>query len=565
MTRVWDSGLCELLAGGGSGQNKADEQQTDAPPLPAGLPAAGSHAPVVEWEWWRSLATEELLGLVLELAAVLHEAWTQLLPVLQRLHFELSCGARVQGASVFVAGSGAPAAVATPAAARPAAPRDDARDSQARGARAASAGGDADVALPSSESAASHTGALAASSPLGLASQIAAPSLLASLECLFTGSHCLPEKAVYILLTELAVLGRDVRRFESFSEQPEAEEPAAPHAGSASDARFGVDQTLVIARHNLFRLHVIWAPISSHLAQVLSHQRAAMRGHGARGYNDLSKEALVFLSRRVEGHTVGEAGALAPDEADDAVASTERQVMRSYQVMYSTTLFSDTKNSILVGLAEVLGCCTRGEIRLGVGWQAVLELLLLVPRESEPALLKQGFECLKLICHGLLEHLPAEDMGRLGQCLQAMGTQDADQPCAQGSAALLVTLADFFSSNRASLLARLAGADPAAPAAPRPGHGSRQGAADLLGEGEAMGAEEAAGRQALQVGPPIQPGTSTENSSASQVKEPDIPEKSPTDTLGLQRQAATVYELLMHNVLKSLLTLGLDRRVKVRG
>jgi len=185
---------------------------------------------------------------------------------------------------------------------------------------------------------------------------------------------------------------------------------------------------------------------------------------------------------------------------------------------------------------------------------------LLVPKESEPALLKQGFECLKLICDGLLEHLPVEDMGRLGQCLQAMGTQDADQPCAQGSPALLVTLAGFFSSNRASLLARLVGADPAARAAPRLGHGSRQGA-DEVGEGEVMGADEAEGRCALQVKP---------ETRIPHPKQPSITRKrarccrnEATDTLVLQRQAETVYELLMHNVLKCLLALGLDRRVKV--
>ena len=508
-------GICELAAS--SGFKNAD--QHDSSP---GSVVAVSNVVTAGWDWRRLLVTEELLGLVLELAAVLHEAWTKLLPVLQSLHFELSVnmsrstlrGPRASGTSIGVAATVV----------------EDLRENQTIGiSEEGASASEAERVSPSQDQTVAPQAETYPESTSGRGLSVAQPSLLASLEGLFVGSDCLPENAVFILLTELAVLGRDVRRHESFSEKTETDLPPSPHPTSG-DSRFGLDQTLVVARKNLFRLHAIWTPVSGHLAQMLSHQRASMRSHGVKTYTELSKEALLFLCSDHD-HAGVETPGLLPDDSV-LCASTERTVVRSYQQMFANTLFSDIKRAVLAGLMDVLDCCKRKRLRLITGWQFVLELLLLVPKESEPALLKQAFDCLNVICDCLLEHLPVEDMGRLGNCLQAMGTQDTDQASAQGSMKLLVNLARFLSSNRTSILARLIGL-------PTCGEGACSPAVAAAAEASASQHQDDGDKET---------GESRESAVRS----------------ALEQQGMTVYELLMSNVLKSLLSLGLDRRVKVR-
>ena len=509
-------GICELAVS--SGFKSADQHD----PSPGSVVAA-SNVVTAGWDWRRLLVTEELLGLVLELAAVLHEAWTKLLPVLQCLHFELSVnvsrstlrGPRASGTSIGVAATVV----------------EDLRESQMSSvSEEGASASEAERVSPSQGQTVTPQAETYPESTSGRGLSVDQPSLLASLEGLFVGSHCLPENAVFILLTELAVLGRDVRRHESFSEKTGTDLPPSPHLTS-KDSRFGLDQTLVVVRKNLFRLHAIWTPVSGHLAQMLSHQRASMRSHGVKTYTELSKEALLFLCCDHD-HAGVETPGLLPDDTV-LCASTERTVMRSYQQMFANTLFSDIKRAVLAGLMDVLDCCKRKRLRLITGWKFVLELLLLVPKESEPALLKQAFDCLNVICDCLLEHLPVEDIGRLGNCLQAMGTQDTDQASAQGSMKLLVNLARFLSSNRTSILARLIGLP-------------------TCGEGACSPAVAAATK------------VSASQHQNDSDKETGVESRESAVRSALEQQGMTVYELLMSNVLKSLLSLGLDRRVKVR-
>ena len=57
---------------------------------------AVSAPPLAAWEERRcTLAAEEVIGVVLELASIMHEGWARVLPLLQRLHFHLSKHARV--------------------------------------------------------------------------------------------------------------------------------------------------------------------------------------------------------------------------------------------------------------------------------------------------------------------------------------------------------------------------------------------------------------------------------------------------------------------------------------
>ena len=469
--------------------------------------AIASYVPAI-WDWRRTLVTEELLGVILEVAAVMHEGWAKVLPVLQRLHFELSARVRLEKAHVAAAG-----ALRVPVV------RENSKDSKSSQDSKRLSANDVKNALEAPASPA-KTSSTAEFEVMPVVEEflpvadigIPASALLASLEGLFCGSWCLPDKAVVALLNELGAQSRDcvVRTGESYPENGELEQAQSPTPPTVGNGRFGMEQTLVVVRHNFFRLNVLWGALSNQLAQMLAHQRASMRTYGAQCYTEISLEALTFLS----GHELLKKEAVASQLDAELCASTERSIADSYLQMYTNSSFSDMRRALLVGLQALLQACKSKTIRISTGWQSLLNLLMIVPKqESEPIQLREASECLKVICESLLSYVPVEDMENLAKCLETMGSQDTDQKSAEGAMSVLVDLASFLTANRVPLIARLVG------------HGA----------------------------------SSTLASPPSVLSEKELQVRT-----AVQEKAASILELLIGKVLTSLLSLGLDRRVKVR-
>jgi hypothetical protein len=367
------------------------------------------------WDWRRSLLTQELLGLVLETAAEMYEAWTVVLPVLQRLHFELRL--RVQnGCAVMSLPVSAPASASASVA-----------DSVASTAHATGDGGETDG--------------------------ITALSLLANLEALFSTAWVLPDEALVELLRGLARLAPDNEDTGAVPAPAHTENGDAGAAPSMGDGRWGINQTLIVARQNFWRLHVMYDAISKQLAVLASNPSASMREYASQNMTQLANDALTFLSNplALSAEVAARHGAAYKQD----VKAAERSILASYQAMYASP-FSDVKHSVLAGLLQLLQSFASKRVSLTSGWQPLLHFLASVSQEKkEASIIRAAAANLQTICQSLLSHLAPLDLEVLAMSLRAMGAQDTDRQSALGAIGLLRELASFLTSNRAPLIQRL--------------------------------------------------------------------------------------------------------------
>ena len=401
------------------------------------------YAPAV-WDWRRSLLTQELLGLLLEAAAEMYEAWSIVLPVLQRLHFELAARVRVERAT----GDERPELSA------PASPSDPVANVEPVSAQ--SSGADAGAAAAPL---ASISGDGEADGMRG----ISASSLLASLDALFSTTTVLADGALVELIEGLArlapIMPSTLAPSPADAETEDGDTlgapppPAAVPVSTVGDGRWGMQQTLLVARQNFFRLHVIWEAVLK-MAHLASYPRGWIRDFGAKSMVQLAHDALIFLSGP---ESLSDEAAAASRSARDGQAdkATECRVMASYEVMYASP-YSDVRHTVLAGLQGLLQSCASKQVTLTSGWRPLLGLLASVPHgKTEPSLMREAVACLEVICQSLLSHLAPEDVEALAKSLKAMASQEADQPSALGAIVLLRQLASFLTANRDTLVARL--------------------------------------------------------------------------------------------------------------
>ena len=372
----------------------------------------------------RLLVIQELIGVILELSTVLHDGWGTVLPSLQRMRFALMCHIRKQNAQVHLA-------VSLPTG----------------GASAA------DVLPPDVQGMSSTEPTLVG----GRDANASAASLLASLNAIFASSWCLPDTALVVLLEELSRLTPNPAPFTA--ENIDAGEPRVPVPdGSVSERCFAIDQTLVVLRHNLFRVHVLWPSTCSHLSQVLSRESASERDYGLKCFTEICREILIFLGSASATSASAAMFTDGPLPHDAALrAKTERQVMAAFQEMYTRSVCLDTKLAVVKSLHFLLSEHEDNAFSLSTGWRPLLQFLTMASQRAQPGQMVEVKACLDLICKSMLSQVPEEDLDGLVQCLEAMGLQDSCEISAVGTTALLLHLATFLSSNDPSPASRPVG------------------------------------------------------------------------------------------------------------
>ena len=242
------------------------------------------------------------------------------------------------------------------------------------------------------------------------------PVLSSMVTRLFESSGDLTEASVNHLVEALCKLS-----FESMDLATSNREPSL----------FAVAKLLETALVNLFRLDIVWRPITSHLLIVCQHPHLRMRQWGC--------EALTFLTRQSLQHP------FSPPLAQNNRVQVQ---LLSPLAELSGMPYPDVRQKQLDTVMHILH--GSGE-SLDQGWPLVLAMVSGIEPAHSDILIRSAFQCLQLVFTDFLPTLPYRCYPQCVDAATKFGGQQTELNVSLTAVGLLWNLSDYFFQNVRSL------------------------------------------------------------------------------------------------------------------
>uniref|UniRef100_T1D1X0 Protein MON2 homolog n=1 Tax=Cupiennius salei TaxID=6928 RepID=T1D1X0_CUPSA len=241
------------------------------------------------------------------------------------------------------------------------------------------------------------------------------PVLSAMLSSLFESSQFLNEDALQHLIDALCKLSTESMELAYTNREP---------------SLFAVAKLLETGLVNLFRVDVVWKPITSHLLDVSQHPHIKMRECGA--------EALTFLVKAAFYYKP-------PDLSvkDDKKSHTQAMLLTPLQEVSSVTSHADVRQKVLDCVFQILH---TGEITSD-GWPYLLDVIGAIKDEQGEALIRSAFQCLQLVVADYPPVLPCTCLQLCVEVTAKFSSQSLEINVSLAAVGLLWNIGDYLFQN----------------------------------------------------------------------------------------------------------------------
>ncbi|CAH1783969.1 unnamed protein product [Owenia fusiformis] len=246
------------------------------------------------------------------------------------------------------------------------------------------------------------------------------PVLSSMLSRLFESSQYLDDVALHHLIDALCKLSTECMEMAYSNREP---------------SLFAVAKLLETGLVNLFRVDVLWKPVTAHLLEVCQHPHQAMRGWGVEAITTLIKAALAHrYEPPLEENLKLQSMLLAPLQE---LSSLPHADIRQQQL-----------ECVLVILHN------NGDT-LGQGWPLILGVIGAVTNNQGENLIRSAFQSLQLVVTDYLPVMPCTCLQICVGVASKFGLQNQELNISLTSIGLLWNISDFFYQNRQKITVEL--------------------------------------------------------------------------------------------------------------
>ncbi|KAG8199888.1 hypothetical protein JTE90_015878 [Oedothorax gibbosus] len=238
------------------------------------------------------------------------------------------------------------------------------------------------------------------------------PVLSAMLSRLFESSQYLDEVALHHLIDALCKLSSESMELAYTNREP---------------SLFAVAKLLETGLVNLFRVEVLWRPVTNHLLEVCQHPHIRMREWGA--------EAVTFLVKAALYHKYN------PSLKENKKLQT---MLLSPLQELSSIPHPDIRQKQLDCALQVLH--SSGDI-ISSGWPQILDIISAINEDHGESLIRSAFQCLQLV---VADYPPVMPCTCLQLCVDAaakFGSQTQELNVSLAAVGLLWNIADHLFQN----------------------------------------------------------------------------------------------------------------------
>ncbi|KFM70814.1 Protein MON2-like protein, partial [Stegodyphus mimosarum] len=241
------------------------------------------------------------------------------------------------------------------------------------------------------------------------------PVLSAMLSRLFESSQYLDEVALHHLIDALCKLSSESMELAYTNREP---------------SLFAVAKLLETGLVNLFRVEVLWRPVTNHLLEVCQHPHIRMREWGA--------EAVTFLVKAALFHKYE------PSLKENK--KLQIMLLSPLQELSSSAYnpYPDIRQKQLDCALQVLH--SSGDI-ISSGWPQLLDVIGAIKEDHSEALIRSAFQCLQLV---VADYPPVMPCTCLQLCVDAaakFGSQTQELNVSLAAVGLLWNIADHLFQN----------------------------------------------------------------------------------------------------------------------
>ncbi|XP_015915930.1 protein MON2 homolog isoform X2 [Parasteatoda tepidariorum] len=249
------------------------------------------------------------------------------------------------------------------------------------------------------------------------------PVLSAMLSRLFESSQYLDEVALHHLIDALCKLSSESMELAYTNREP---------------SLFAVAKLLETGLVNLFRVDVLWRPVTNHLLEVCQHPHIRMREWGA--------EAVTFLVKAALYHKYE------PSLKENKKLQT---MLLSPLQELSSISHPDIRQKQLDCALQVLH--SSGDI-ISSGWPQLLDVIGAINEDHGESLIRSAFQCLQLV---VADYPPVMPCTCLQLCVDAaakFGSQTQELNVSLAAIGLLWNIADHLFQNKEKISQNLSSA-----------------------------------------------------------------------------------------------------------
>ncbi|GFU23215.1 protein MON2 homolog [Nephila pilipes] len=249
------------------------------------------------------------------------------------------------------------------------------------------------------------------------------PVLSAMLSRLFESSQYLDEVALHHLIDALCKLSSESMELAYTNREP---------------SLFAVAKLLETGLVNLFRVEVLWRPVTNHLLEVCQHPHIRMREWGA--------EAVTFLVKAALYHKY------TPSLKENKKLQT---MLLSPLQELSSIPHPDIRQKQLDCALQVLH--SSGDI-ISSGWPQLLDVISAINEDQGESLIRSAFQCLQLV---VADYPPVMPCTCLQLCVDAaakFGSQTQELNVSLAAVGLLWNIADHLYQNEEKISQSLSSA-----------------------------------------------------------------------------------------------------------
>lgn len=244
------------------------------------------------------------------------------------------------------------------------------------------------------------------------------PMLSQMLSQLFESSQSLDDVALHHLIDALCKLSREAMEMAYSNREP---------------SLFAVAKLLETGVVNLFRIEVVWRPLTKHLLEVCQHPHIRMREWGVEAITYLVRTALQYKYET--------------PLRDNQKLQT---LLLSPLAELSEVPHGDVRQRQLECVLQVLN--SAGET-LSHGWPLVLGVIGAVSDHHGETLIRIAFQCLQLVVTDFLPVMPWRCLPLCVNTAAKFGSQTQELNISLTAIGLMWNISDYFSQNQEKLTA----------------------------------------------------------------------------------------------------------------
>ncbi|KAM9311030.1 protein MON2 homolog isoform 3-T3 [Gastrophryne carolinensis] len=196
------------------------------------------------------------------------------------------------------------------------------------------------------------------------------------------------------------------------------------YGNSKEPSLFAVAKLLETGLVNMYRIEILWRPLTGHLIEVCQHPNSRMREWGAEALTSLIKSGLAF-------------------KHEPELCQNQRLQLLLLNPLKELSAIShhDIRLKQLECVLQILQ--NQGD-SLGPGWPLVLGVIGAIRNDQGESLIRTAFQCLQLVVTDFLPTMPCTCLQIVVEVAGSFGLQNQELNISLTSIGLLWNISDYF-------------------------------------------------------------------------------------------------------------------------